>query len=410
MRSVRKACQINARNLDYGIITSKIAFITVMNIKLSLKLILAVPVFVIGVSGQIIVGLRLDESTPTSVGKLLFCDAAFKCGLFPSENRKRTTYRDKSSAISVERDGKDFLITVDANGRHGLNDEKKMRLANNGSLIVKIEKQVAPGQRIYLPYEITHAFENEKGNPFDQLFMRAHYILRGKFRDRGCVMDMALSDFDANGKFNLSNGDRGTNLQIDRNKDGKFWGKGEFVSTNEIVELCGRNYLVSALSYSRIIFKPTSLKLARVGEKTIDFSIDLKNGTHLSPASLKGRAYILDFWASWCQPCVSNLPHIRKLRDEFKGSADIFTINVDKPARHDLAERIIKEKDLADFTSIRGLGSVDPIWQGFGGGNQNHLGIPLYVLVDKDGIVKYLGNGGEDLVELKAVADKFIRP
>ena len=223
-------------------------------------------------------------------------------------------------------------------------------------------------------------------------------------------MDLALNDIAAEGKFDLSNGDRGTNLQIDRNKDGRFWGRGEFVTTNEIVELCGRNYIVSALSYSQIVFKPTSLKLARVGEKTIEFSIDLTNGTRLSPASLKGKAFILDFWASWCPPCVGNLPHIKKLRDELKGSTDVFSINVDKSLRRSLAEKIIRDNDLVSFSSVRGHGEDDPVWRSFGGANQNHLAIPLYVLVDKDGVVRYSGNGGPDLVDLKAAVDKVIHP
>jgi thiol-disulfide isomerase/thioredoxin len=167
---------------------------------------------------------------------------------------------------------------------------------------------------------------------------------------------------------------------------------------------------VSALSYFRIVFKPTSLKLARVGEKTIDFSIDLLDSSHLSPASLKGRAFILDFWASWCAPCVGSLPHIRKLRDELRGSADVFSINVDKSVRRKFAEKIIADYDLKTFTSIRGLGNVDPVWQTFGGGNQNRLNIPLYVLIDKDSIVRYSGNGGQGLVDLKAAVEKDIRP
>ncbi len=379
-----------------------------MTIKLSLILVFATAFMAVGISGQTVVGLHVDPLTPTGPGHVLFCDPAYNCGLFSNEDRKQSTFGANSMPMSVERNGKDFLFAVDTNGRRGLGDEKKLRLTYNGSSIVKIEKRVTPQQRIYLPYEITHSYENEKGKSIDSIFMRAHYILRGTFRYRGCVMDLALNDIAAEGKFDLASGDRGTNLQIDRNKDGKFWGKGEFVTTNEIVDLCGRNYIVSALSYSRIVFTPTSLKLARVGEKTVDFSINLSNGTRLSPASLKGRAFIFDFWASWCAPCVANLPHIKKLRDELGGAADVFSINVDKSKRRSLAENIVRDNDLAAFSSIRGQGEEDPVWRSFGGANQNHLAIPLYVLIDKDGIIQYSGNGGKDLADLKAAVEKVI--
>ena len=381
-----------------------------MSFKLSLILLFAMQFLSVGVLGQEVVRLHLDKTTRTGPGQSIFCDKAYNCGLLPSEDRKQTTFGNDGMPMNIKREGKDFLITVDSNGRLGLSDEKAVRLSKDASSVVKIKKNVITRQFVYLPYEITHTYENENGRAFDSLVIRAHYLLRGTFRDRRCVMDIALNDIGADAKFDLSNGDRGTNLQIDRNKDGKFWGKGEFVSTNEIVELCGRNYIVSSLSYSRIVLKPTLLKLAQVGEKSIDFSIVLLNGSLLSPASQKGRAFILDFWASWCTPCVANLPHIKKLRDELKGSFDVFSINVDKYVRRKAAEKIIADNDLKTFSSIRGLGNVDPVWQTFGGGNQNRLNIPLYVLIDKDSIVRYSGNGGQDLVDLKAAVEKVIRP
>ena len=395
---------------QYDVIVARMRQVQAMTIKLSFILLFAFVFFLTDASAQVVVELRLDTAARTNPGQGIFCDKDYNCGLLPSEDQKESTFGIDDVPMKVKRDGNDFLLTVDSDGRLGLRGEKPVRLSKDTGSIVKIRKHVTTRKYIYLPYEITHIFDNENGKEFDTLFMRAHYLLQGTFRDRGCRVNIALNDISAEGKFDITNGDRGTNLQIDRNKDGKFWGKGEFISTNEIVEICGRNYVVSALSYSRIVFQPTLLKLARVGEKTVDFSIDLLNGTNLSPASLKGRSFIFDFWASWCQPCVANLPHIKKLREELKGITDVFSINVDKSVRRSLAEQIIENNDLASFTSIRGKGEEDPVWKSFGGANQNHLAIPLYVLIDKNGIVRYSGNGGQDLAELRAIVEKVIRP
>jgi hypothetical protein len=250
----------------------------VMMFRISLTLLFAMLVLSVPLWGQSVVRLRLDSTTRTGPGQGIFCDEAYNCGLFPSEDRKQSTFGNNRMPMSVERERNDLLVTVDSNGILGLRDERKIRLSKNGNSVVKIKKRVTDRRLIYLPYEITHTYENQNGKDFDSLFIRAHYVLRGTFRDRGCVVDIALNDIAAEGKFDLSNGDRGTNLQIDRNNNGKFWGKGEFVSTNEIIELCGRNYLVSSLSYSQIVFTPTLLKLAQVGERSIDFSIDLLDG------------------------------------------------------------------------------------------------------------------------------------
>ena len=66
----------------------------------------------------------------------------------------------------------------------------------------------------------------------------------------------------------------------------------------------------------------------------------------------------------------------------------------------------IVEKDrLEGFTSVRGLGQRDAIWRTFGGADPNGLAIPLYVLVDKDSVIRYIGNGGDDLTNLRSAIE-----
>lgn len=46
-------------------------------------------------------------------------------------------------------------------------------------------------------------------------------------------------------------------------------------------------------------------------------------GATLDAASLRGQVAVLEFWATWCGPCVAAVPHLNKLADQFK----------DKPVR-----------------------------------------------------------------------------
>ena len=71
---------------------------------------------------------------------------------------------------------------------------------------------------------------------------------------------------------------------------------------------------------------------------------------------------------------------------------------IDEKERLDLAEKIINEKKIFDFTVMRGLGYEDSLWKTFA--VTVHF-IPAYILVDKDGIVRYAGSGGENLKGLK---------
>ena len=44
-------------------------------------------------------------------------------------------------------------------------------------------------------------------------------------------------------------------------------------------------------------------------------------------SSLKGRVVILDFWATWCGPCIASFPHVREIAERYKG-ADVAIIGV----------------------------------------------------------------------------------
>ena len=62
----------------------------------------------------------------------------------------------------------------------------------------------------------------------------------------------------------------------------------------------------------------------RVGDVVPDFTFDLAGKT-TKLSALRGRYVLLNFWASWCGPCVSNLPALRKLYERF-GQDDRSTI------------------------------------------------------------------------------------
>ena len=54
------------------------------------------------------------------------------------------------------------------------------------------------------------------------------------------------------------------------------------------------------------------------------------DGAALSPAELRGRVVVLDFWATWCGPCKAELPHLRKLHEKFGGRGlDLVGISLD---------------------------------------------------------------------------------
>lgn len=79
------------------------------------------------------------------------------------------------------------------------------------------------------------------------------------------------------------------------------------------------------------------------------------DGRKLSfPADAKGKVVLLDFWATWCGPCVASLPHIKELQEKYKGK-DVLIVGVscDVPSARETPEQ--NRKKVADFIAAKGL-------------------------------------------------------
>jgi TonB family protein len=60
------------------------------------------------------------------------------------------------------------------------------------------------------------------------------------------------------------------------------------------------------------------------GHDAADFTLKDLDGNEVSLHKLKGKVVVLDFWATWCAPCLIELPHIEKLHNELKDRGVVF--------------------------------------------------------------------------------------
>jgi len=136
--------------------------------------------------------------------------------------------------------------------------------------------------------------------------------------------------------------------------------------------------------------KKISKSLAE-GSKFPDFAENDVLGKPLSIAKYKGKVVMIDFWATWCRPCVMELPHVldtyKKHHDE---GFEIIGISLDQ-----------EEEKLTSFTKTKNMP-----WQQFfdGKGWSNKLAvkygvhsIPMTYLLDGEGKIIGVGLRGEDL-------------
>ena len=65
--------------------------------------------------------------------------------------------------------------------------------------------------------------------------------------------------------------------------------------------------------------------------------VDLK-GKPVSLESLKGKIVVIDFWATWCVPCMQEMPYLQKLYDRYKQHPDIVFMIINSGAKNSLAD------------------------------------------------------------------------
>jgi thiol-disulfide isomerase/thioredoxin len=132
------------------------------------------------------------------------------------------------------------------------------------------------------------------------------------------------------------------------------------------------------------------------------FSFVSTDGKRMSLDTLRGRIVLLDFWASWCGPCVRALPSVRKLQNDHAN--DPFSLVGISADREEGAWR--------SFTGKNGM-----IWPQYW--DRDHQlrsmfgvqAIPTYVLIDGDGVERFrvAGAGFDQARALTAEIDKQIK-
>jgi len=77
-----------------------------------------------------------------------------------------------------------------------------------------------------------------------------------------------------------------------------------------------------------------------------DFTLQTSNGNSVSLSDFKGKAVLLNFWATWCVPCKKELPSMQKLYDAVKlDGVEVVAISIDRDKK-DRIHQYIKNYNL----------------------------------------------------------------
>ena len=174
--------------------------------------------------------------------------------------------------------------------------------------------------------------------------------------------------------------------------------------------------IVSLLIFSFL----TSFALAKGSVRVIDgnkaqkgklaprFIIETMDGEDWSLRDFKGeKAIVITFWATWCEPCILELPYLQKFYEKYSDSVEILAISEDaKNHRKIVANKI---KDMG-FTFPVAMDSSKKLAKKI----YFHRMIPYLVVIDKDGKILKLQQGSthpEKLIgELEELFGDTIKP
>lgn len=145
--------------------------------------------------------------------------------------------------------------------------------------------------------------------------------------------------------------------------------------------------------------KGTSLKLAiekmkssLVGGIPEDFSIPSLDGSTTTLHEYRGKVLLIDFWATWCGPCIKSLPHIGEIYKEFSSKGlSILGISLDKDENK--WRKFLKKNDYIVWDQASSIKEWQcPAAKIFGVNT-----IPATILIDKNGVIVAKGLRGAEL-------------
>jgi thiol-disulfide isomerase/thioredoxin len=125
------------------------------------------------------------------------------------------------------------------------------------------------------------------------------------------------------------------------------------------------------------------------------------------PVSLEsfiGKVVYIDVWATWCGPCLRELPYLEKLQEEFKGNNNIAFISISIDQEKLGWDAMVKSKNMKGIQCI-----ADNAWNSSIVTEYRITGIPRFIIIDKQGNIADVNAPRPSSKTLKPALEELIK-
>lgn len=133
---------------------------------------------------------------------------------------------------------------------------------------------------------------------------------------------------------------------------------------------------IKTLAYKNALNKTlaTLLKFGK-GDMASDFAASDLNGNTVMLSSLKGKVIYVDLWATWCGPCLAEMPHYEELKEKYKDNLEIAFVSLSIDDNISLWKSSVANRKAGGYQWLINRNKLDAY---------NIVSIPRILLIDKD--------------------------